>query len=227
MAGPVIMSEKRPLAFSYSKIKNFRICPKRSYHMDIAKDYKEELSETLAWGNSLHAAFAKYLMSGAALPVSMEQYVPLLDRTAKIPGKMLVEQKFAIRKDFSGCGYFDKDVWFRSVGDVVVLNGSRAAVLDWKTGKVLEDSQQLGITAAHIFGIYPEVQEVDALFIWLKDEEQTKEKFRREDMPKLWNSLHSDLSAMQNAHDKQEYPAKPGFLCRKYCAVTACVHNGT
>ena len=54
----------KPFSWSWSKLKNFRTCPKRHYHVDIAKDFKEDDSEDLLWGNEVHEALAKRIGKG-------------------------------------------------------------------------------------------------------------------------------------------------------------------
>ena len=44
-------NKPKPFAWSYSRLKNFEVCPKRHFHVDIAKDFREEEGESLVWGN--------------------------------------------------------------------------------------------------------------------------------------------------------------------------------
>ena len=54
----------KPFAWSYSRLKNFEVCPKRHYEIDIAKNIKEEESEALLWGNTVHRSCADRLSKG-------------------------------------------------------------------------------------------------------------------------------------------------------------------
>jgi hypothetical protein len=69
----------KPFAWSYSKLKNFEACPKRHYHVDIAKDFKEADSEALLWGNRVHKGLAIALETGR-LGSDLKEYKPWLDR---------------------------------------------------------------------------------------------------------------------------------------------------
>lgn len=216
----------KPFSWSYSKIKNFETCPKRHYHVDIIKDFKEDEGEALQWGFALHDAFAKYLGKGMPLGPPMKQYQKMLDTVIAMGGERLVEQKLAIDQNFAACGYFAKGAWFRGVADVLVLMDDKALALDWKTGKVVDDSQQLALMAQCVFSHYPKITEVTTAFVWLKDMAKTPAKFTREDMPAVWNALLPRVKQLEHAHNTTSYPAKPGFLCRRYCPVTSCPHNG-
>jgi hypothetical protein len=220
---------KKPFTWSYSRLKNFESCPKRHFHIDIEKSVKEEESEQLLWGNEVHDALAKRLKSKTTLPVPMRSYEPWCVKIEKEPGEILVEQKLAIRKDFGPTTFFAKDVWFRAVGDVIKLSpsGAVALIADWKTGKIVEDSQQLALSAACVFAHYPSVQAVRSEFIWLKEDATTRGTFKRSDMPGMWRGLWPRIEALEAAHDACNYPPKPGSLCRKWCPVSKCPHHGT
>jgi hypothetical protein len=217
---------KKPFAWSYSKLKNFESCPKRHFHIDIQKDVKEEESEQLWWGNEVHKALADRIGKGAPLPVPMKSYEPWCEKILNTPGDIVVEQKLAITADFGPTTFFDSKAWFRAVGDVIKINGPVALIADWKTGKIIEDSVQLALSAACVFAHYPSVKAVRSEFIWLKDDANTSGTFMRADMPGMWKGLWPRIEALKQAHEKNEYPAKPGYLCRKWCPVNKCPHYG-
>lgn len=216
----------RPFAWSYSKLKNFETCPKRHYHVDIAKDVKEELSEQLTYGNEVHDALAKRIAKGTPLPRPYAAFEKWVEWLKVDTGTVLVEQKYAFKEDFSPCGYFDRDVWYRGIGDVVKIVGPVALIADWKTGKIGEDATQLALMAQCVFSHFPDVQKVRSEFIWLKEDATSREDFAREDMPGLWAALLPRIRQLKHAADTDSYPAKPGFLCRRWCPVQKCPHHG-
>lgn len=216
----------KPFAWSYSKLKNFETCPKRHYEIDITKRIKEEESEQLAYGNQLHSAIAARIEKGTPLPApyaSMEEWA---ERVLTGEGTILVEQKLAITKDLQPCEFFARDAWFRGVADVVKIVGPVALVLDWKTGKILEDGVQLALTAQCVFAHHPQVQKIRAEFVWLKENATTRGNYARSDMVQLWNNLTPRLEALEHAHNTTTYPARPGPLCRRWCPVSDCPHHG-
>lgn len=217
----------KPFAWSYSKLKNFETCPKRHWHIDIAKDVKEEESEALLWGNEVHKVLAERLAQKKPLPVPMQKYEHWCAKIEATPGDLLVEQKLAITKDFGSCSFFDKSAWFRAVGDVVKIRGPVALIVDWKTGKILEDSVQLALAGACVFAHYPQVQAVRSEFIWLAEDARTEATMHRGDMPSMWRGLWPRIEALEQAHKLTNYPAKPGALCRKWCPVAKCPHHGS
>lgn len=217
----------KSFAWSYSKLKNYNSCPKRHYHVDIAKDYKEEESEILRWGNMVHDGLASRLgPKKIPLPDNMTSFEEWAQRIESIPGELHTELKLAMREDFTGCGFFDRGVWLRGVCDVLVASGPVAYAGDWKLGKIIEDSVQLGLMAACVFANYPAIQAIRTEFIWLKDDATTRADFKRDDMAGLWNQVLPQVAVLKSANETMTYPPKPSGLCRRYCSVTACPHYG-
>lgn len=223
---PGVMPVSKPFTWSYSRLKNFESCPKRHWEVDVAKAFKEAESEQLKWGNLVHKALDDAVAKGKTLPVGMEKYQPLVDRIRASPGKIVTEQQLAITTAFSPTGYFDRDVWYRAKIDVTLVQEPVAMVIDYKTGKILEDSVQLALAAAAIFAHYPTVQKIRSRFIWLADDCDTNEDFERKDMPAFWASIWPRIEALKHAHETTTYPAIPNRLCRNWCPVTSCPHNG-
>src|SRR5215475_13014747 len=78
-------------AHTYSRLKNFEICPRRYYECDVKKAWPEPPSEQLQWGDAVHKAIATALKTGTALPLHMRGYQPWLDKVHRTAGNMLVE----------------------------------------------------------------------------------------------------------------------------------------
>jgi hypothetical protein len=221
------MGGPKPFTWSYSRLKNFEACPKKHFHVDIAKDIKEPDSEQLKWGNLVHDALAKRCgEKRTPLPTGMEKYEHWADKLVTSQGIIHVENKLALAKDFSACGFFDDNVWFRAVGDVIKINGSVALIIDWKTGKIVEDSVQLALSAACVFAKFPELKKIRSRFVWLKEQATSDQDFTPEDMPGLWKSLWPRIEQLEHAHNTTTYPAVQGGLCRNWCPVKSCPHNG-
>jgi hypothetical protein len=220
--------KKKPFVWSYSKLKSYETCPRRHLHIDILKDVQEPESDQLSWGNYVHAALAKRIAKGLPLPKGMEEYETWCKKILKdsAESQILVEQKLAITRDFDPCNYFDKNVWFRSVGDVIKITGQVALIADWKTGRILEDGAQLALAAQCVFSHYPSVLAVRSEFVWLKEDATTSQIFRKHDMPAMWNGIFPRIRTLENAAESMNYPPKPGGLCKRFCPVTQCPHHG-
>jgi len=200
----------KPFSWSYSKLKNYETCPKRHWHLDIAKDVKEEESEHIQYGNALHKALAERIEKGTPLPKPFEKNEEwclkvIGDGTARL----LVEQKLAITKDFGPTSWFGDEAWYRGIADVIKIVGPVAVVLDWKTGKIQEDGSQLALMAQCVFAHHPDVQKIRTEFVWLKEDATTRADFTRDDMPKIWNGLLPRVKTLEDASVSVNYPPKP------------------
>jgi hypothetical protein len=219
----------KPFTWSYSRIKNYETCPKRYYNIDVAKNFKEPDNEELTYGNTLHKVLADAISGKNPLPEGYKKFQKYVDRVTKAQNpnaQILVEQQLAITKDFGPTTWFGDDVWFRGVLDAVKIVGPVAAILDWKTGKIVEDGIQLALFAQCLFSHHPQVQKIRTEFVWLKHDATTRADFSRADMVGVWAGLLPRVITLENAHKAMEFPPKSGGLCRKYCAVTSCPHNG-
>ena len=124
---------KPSFAFSYSKLKNFEICPRRHNELDNLKAWPEPRSEQLAFGDEVHLAMAAALKTGLPLDPVHAGYQPWIDKVNRTKGTLLVEEqcKWAITREFQPTAWFSKTVWLRTMADVVKLDDNVGLVIDW------------------------------------------------------------------------------------------------
>jgi hypothetical protein len=223
----------KPFFWSWSKIKNYEVCPKRHYHIDVAKDIKEEKSEELKHGDTVHLILEQRVGKGTTLP---PYHQPTLEPWAQWilngPGKVITEAELAITKDFQPCAWFDSKnpqgvyAWFRAKIDVLKLNGPVGILVDWKTGKIKDDPAQLMLNAAATFMHYPELVFINSYFVWLAENATSEVNIQRAQLPELWSSLWPRIEAVRIAHEAHDYPPTPNRLCAQWCPVKQCPHNG-
>lgn len=217
-------------AWSYSKVKNYRTCPKRYYEIDVAKNFVEPKGPALDYGDRVHKAWQARIAKGTPFPDDPEEFPEdwevAAQRLCAAPGKIMTEQQLAIKEDLSPCTWFDKQTWFRAIADYLVVNGPVAMAIDYKTGKVVEDSEQLALMAETIFSHYPEVQAVRTEFWWLKDDAATRRDYQRKNRHQTWAGIMPDVMTLKQAHETMTFPPKPSGLCRRFCAVTSCPYHG-
>lgn len=227
------------IAWSFSQMNNFRTCAKRWYHYNVNKDVKEPEGEAMKWGFQVHAAMAAAIDDSTPLPETMP-YQHWIDWVKSTEGcDVRTEQKLAITEQFEPCEFFDrkKKVWFRTVLDVVKINGQVARIIDWKTGKKpdnpvkrAEAEQQLWLSATAVFARYPDVVMVRTNLVYLQEDDSPKELAHRDiwrkDLPTLWTQVTPTLSAMQFAMDTNSFPPNPSGLCKRHCAVAQCPYYG-
>lgn len=224
---------RKPPAWSYSSITLFDQCPKKYYHLRVAKDIKEPESEAMMYGKDLHTAAENFMRDGTPVPGKYEFIVPLLEKLKAIPGEKHCEIKMGIKKvdgRLVPCEFFDKQVWYRGVADLIIINREKgeARVIDYKTGKSAKyaDTKQLALMAACVFAHYPYVTKVKAGLLFVVSSEFVKTDYVSERGFSIFSELDEVLTARDAAYETDVFNPKRNFSCKAWCPVLICSHNG-
>lgn len=215
------------IKWSYSSLSLFKQCPKKYYHLRVLKDIKEPESEQMRYGLDLHKAAEEYVRDGVDLPPGFEFMRATLDQLKALPGEKHCEYKLGLTRDLKPCEFFDDDVWWRGIADLLVINGDEARVLDYKTGKdKYADTKQLEILALAVFKKFPQVKRIKAGLLFVIHTNFIKEKYDREKEMELWNKWLPETNKLEIAYEKNVWNANQNFTCKAWCPVMGCPHNG-
>jgi len=216
------------LAHSYSAIKDFEGCPRRYHEVRILKKFKSKDTEATLYGTAVHKAFEDFIKDGAALPASFEAYRKFVEPLAQLDADIRCEEKMGIRADFTPCGFFDKDVWFRGIPDYLAISrsGKVARVADYKTGKSSRyaDTAQLELMAAMVFIHHPTVEKVKGALLFVVVGDIIKAEYTRAQLPEILSKWAGRASAIEGAVDVGVWNPRSSALC-KFCPVSSCEHN--
>lgn len=196
--------------------------------MSVRKDVREGESEAMRYGKLVHKALELRVGKGKPLPLNLqhlERYAKLL---ADSEGVKLTEQQLCIDNMFNPCDWFGKDAWCRAIIDLAIVKDTHALILDYKTGKISDDFTQLRLAGVMLMLHKPEIQTVELGYLWTKDKKLTRDDtcLTRADIKRVVSDLMPRIKKYETAHRTENFPARPGFLCKKYCPVKACPHNG-
>ena len=216
------------LTWSYSSLGLFQQCPRKYYHLRVLKDIKEPETTAILYGKEVHLALEEYIRDGKPVPAQFKEFTEIADMLKAMPGDKLCEYKMGLTKDIQACGFFDENVWFRGVADLLIINGDTARVIDYKTGKSSEfaDKKQLELMSLAVFKHFPKVRTVKAGLIFLVANDFIKADFDKKDAPLTWLKWIQETDRLEEAHEVNVWNPKPNFTCRKYCLVKDCEHNG-
>jgi hypothetical protein len=156
----------------------------------------------------------------------MGMHEGMLARLAGAEGKVYAERKLALSSDFSPTTFFNKSAWFRAVLDYTNINGERATVIDYKTGKPSVDPTQLQLAAVTVFAHDARIERVRTALVFTAYEQIEREEYVRADVTEIWSEILPRVRKMIEARQKQDYPPNPGGLCRRWCAVLSCPFHG-
>lgn len=210
------------LSHSYSSIKLFENCPLRYYRQRIKKEVVDEGGEASKHGERIHA-FLENRLKGSELGAEVKQYEILCAAVEKMAerGTLHIEHELVLTENLTPTGWWDSDAWLRSKLDVLVIVGTDAVVMDWKTGKRNADQFQMQMFAAQVFKHFPEVQRLTTSLVWLKTLEMDSAQYTRENMNAVWAEVMKRIQRIHDAYDHANWPARPSGLCR-FCP---CRHD--
>lgn len=215
-------------AWSYSRMKGFETCPKQYYHVTVLKEHPFQETEATRYGTEFHKAAEDFMRDGTPVPERFSFAQPILDALAQKKGDRHCELKMGLTADLEPCSFFAKDVWFRGIVDLLIIDGDRAFIVDYKTGKSAKyaDKGQLELMALSVFKHFPQVKRVKAGLVFVIADAMVKEDYHIDNESEMWTPWVLRYAAMEKAHEANVWNPKPSGLCRKHCPVLECAHNG-
>lgn len=214
------------IAWSYSSLKTFQQCPKKYYHLRVAKDVEETDNEATIYGKSVHKAAEDFIALGAPIPPQFAFITPVVEALKAIPGEKFCEKKVAVAQDgddYAPCGFFDKGVWYRGIADLLIIQDEDAYLVDYKTSKNAKyaDVKQLDLLAGAVFTHYPNIKRIKSALIFVVSNEFIKKDHVAEDRLKYLNYYKFDVSRIEKAIETGVWNAVSGPLCG-WCPVRTC-----
>lgn len=215
-------------AWSYSSIGLFDQCPKKYYHIRVVKDIKESKTDAILYGEMVHKAAEDYIKDGVPIPPKFSQFEGAIKPFKDMPGEKFCEHKMGLTEVGEPCGFFDDNVWLRGIADLIIINGDKARIVDYKTGKTSKyaDSKQLDLMALCTFAHFPEIERISAGLLFLVANDLVKRKYQREDFLGIMREWTEKYSWLARTYQEDVWNPKPNFTCKSYCPVKSCPHNG-
>tara|TARA_R100001510_G_scaffold11785_1_gene9017 strand:- start:195 stop:866 length:672 start_codon:yes stop_codon:yes gene_type:complete len=216
--------------WSFSKIKAFQQCPKQFYHEKVIKQYPFKMTEAIRYGDQFHKAAEKYIRDGEELPKRFLYAKDSLDALRRKKGDKLCEYRMGLTEDLEPCGFYEDSVWWRGIADLIILNQDQgiAYVVDYKTGKSSRyaDKGQLELMAMATFKHFPNVGTVRAGLLFVVCEDLIRNTYEQYEADTLWDKWMDNFQTMETAYKVDVWNPKPSGLCRQWCQVMECPHNG-
>tara|TARA_Y100000361_G_scaffold125295_1_gene118781 strand:- start:298 stop:960 length:663 start_codon:yes stop_codon:yes gene_type:complete len=216
-------------AWSYSSLNTFKQCPKKYYHLKVAKDVKDVGSSAMYYGNEVHKAAEDYIKEGVPIPSKFKFLQRPLDSLSKIDGDKHCEIRMGVNKqgnEYTPTGFFGKDVWWRGIADLLIVNGEKAYLIDYKTGKnaAYADTKQLDLLAGATFTHFPEVQIIKSALLYVVSNDFIRKKHTADLRKSYFTVFDEELERLEVALEEDVWNAVESGLC-KFCPVVSCEHN--
>lgn len=199
------------MSFSHSSIKSYEACPLK-YKLTRIDGLKEPSGDAAERGKRIHKELEDALNKEGILSEEIMHIQPainiLLAQNAK------PEVAFGFTKDWTACAFDATDVWLRGVIDVFILDGKKAIVKDWKTGKERDYTDQVKLYATMVFATHPEVEEVELEFVYIDLKKTSKVgAIKRDEFAQLKKWVESRIEKIKN---DTLFSPNPSFAC-KWC----------
>lgn len=212
--------------FSYSKINTYNICP-RKYEFSYIDFYpRKGSSDIVLKGTLLHKMIELYIndkdydipYEKEFLSLKEEDFNAFKEDFEKIKEQPLIKQ---LKKMKDSCeinveqkltNIFENFI-FSGNTDTLVKNEKKLIIIDYKTGKVNQNFEQLEFYALVSSYLYPEVQDFLLVLSFVSHEQDLKITLKKEDMFKIENKL---IKYISNINNSIKFDKKVGPLCN-YC----------
>ena len=214
------------IAWSYSRLTTAERCLKMFRHHNILKDVTFKASPAMDRGKDLHSrldlAVQRYVGNGVTSDDPKTIHVmPIIKSFCDLHEIVTTELQIAFREDLSICDWFDKGTWLRAILDVIGTRGAVASVIDWKTGQVRYERDQLRLFALVTLLRMPKIEEVHTSLIFIDHKQSTPaEVTHRRQLPLLLQEFSDRAELIQIAEQKGDWPASPGSHCGWQCACS-------
>lgn len=217
----------RVFPYSYSSLTSFEMCPRKHLGERITKEFARPFNQASATGDSIHKQAELYALKGTDFDNPYKkQIITIVDELKAMGGEFFAERELCVTVDKEVCGWWADNGHARAKIDLLHVEGNVATIIDWKTGKPDPYSTQLKQNALLVMLHYPEVEIVHTRYEWLAKGYATKAKVHREFLQDDWEKFEARASKFDKAAKTNNWPAKPNFLCGKYCGVTTCENYG-
>ena len=216
-------------AWSYSSIKTFDQCPKKYYHLKVAKDVKDSDTTATVYGKELHSAAEFFIRDGTEIPAKFSFVRDTLEALRKIEGEKHCEIKLGVAKKdgkYIPCEFFDKNVWWRGIADLLIIQGDKGFLVDYKTSKNAKyaDTKQLDLLAGAVFLHYPQVKTLKSALLFVVSNEVVQKEHEAMFATAYMSTMHPELTRLEAAMTNNVWNPNSGPLC-KFCPVVECPHN--
>lgn len=217
--------EQSEIKWSYSGLKDYINCPKQYQQVKVLKNFTKAATKQMLYGTEVHKALEDYVAEGKPLAKNYEQFAEQLDPLVDMEGTKYPEHKMALTFDKTACDFYAKDYWVRGIADLLVVNGDKAFIVDYKTGSnKYPDLKQLQLMALMTFAHFPEVQTIHAGLLFVMHKHFINDTYTRDRIDDYWKEFWWNLERLHNSHVTDTWQPNPTPLCG-WCPVKTCEYH--
>jgi hypothetical protein len=217
------------LVWSYSSLKTFEQCPKKYYHLKVAKDVIDVPHEAALYGSNVHKAAEEHVRDGKPMPKKYSYMEPILESLKKIPGDKYCEIELGLTKDLAPCAFKAPDVWWHGIVDLLIVDQNKglAHMIDYKTSKSARyaDTKQLDLMATAVFAHFPDVTKIKSALLFVVSNEFVRKEHHVSKRKEYIGGVMPTMKRLEQSFESGNWNPSKGPLCR-FCPVKNCQHYG-
>jgi hypothetical protein len=177
----------------------------------------------------VHTAAEEYIRDGVDVPEKFAYMRPILEAFKNIKGEKHCELEMGIaihKGKFIACKFDAPNYWWHGIADLVIIDGGRAYLADYKTSKNAKyaDTKQLDLLAAAVFLHFPHVIEIKSALAFVVSGEFVKKEHHSFYKERYLDAMKPELDRLEAALDNKVWNPVSGPLCG-FCPVDTCVHH--
>jgi hypothetical protein len=223
-------------AWSYSTWSAFQKCKYKVYLEKVEK--REQLvrevggakEHPLDRGTRVHDAAEIFVKGEVEMIQELKGFAPefLHLRDLYDAGLVELEGDWAFKSDWKPTAWMSKDAWLRAKLDALVIYGTEAVAIDYKTGKSwgneVAHATQGQLYQLLTFLKHPELTSVSVEFWYTDQNEITKSHFTREKGMRFFNTWQQRGDSVTK---ETEFRANPSDHACKWCPFGRNVGTGS
>ena len=220
----------KTIAWSWSRLSDFEQCPRKFQGRYITKDFPKPDFDAphFVKGRAAHKLLEDHFKGEGELHGTVTEngldfsfdfrFLSKISDEIKKHRRVFPELQVTFDVRMNEISWFDKKAWCRVIFDLLIIIGDYAVIIDWKTGKVKEYSDQLKLFAGAVMTKYPNIKKVLTCYVWVDHPKQPPvwAEYTDKDREHIWQEFGDRSELIQLANESGNWPAKKNIFC-KWC----------
>lgn len=242
-----------PFTQTYSSISKYLTCPRQYQASYVSNEVQYKSSGHARFGTWLHHWMEKVAQHPTPPPETaivaaakrapeefsalgkgnvadhLRRVVSVIKdmRTALPNARFETETKLCVNHQGFSAPYGDRTGFVRGSVDLIATNETPVAlVVDLKSGKPVRDDLQVKISAAMLMARDKHIEEVRAKYAYTGGHASHEIVMTRADAKETLQETRYILRNIEESYRTHTFAPNPNGLCKAWCDVVKCVHNG-
>lgn len=212
------------MTISPSKLSTYETCPRQYEAKYITKEVRFQSNAHADFGNAVHKNIEDYLLGKGELAQRLIPMKEIFDKHA--PKLIATERKMGMTVNGKPAPMYGNGSWINCITDAAYQSEDKSHILiiDWKTGKNREADIQADMNKIIVAAHHPEAKKIDTAFVHLFHGGIIHQEY----VPGVTKlpQIYGKIMRLERATRERQFEPTPNGLCKAWCDVLSCPHNG-